>query len=281
MDTGMLTGKNAVIYGAGGSLGSTIAKAMATAGANVFLVGRNLSTLRRVADDIRSLGAYAEALKADATDRGDVDGVIQKVLEKVGTLDLSFCLIDYQVVQNVALIDLAMEDYLRPVTIALQSHFLTATAAGRVMRQQGSGVILSLSATPAAVGYPFTAGFAPACAAIENLSRNLACELGPYGVRAVNIRSAGSPDSLIFRQARERNPEVMDQVIQSMEQDTMLKRLPSVEDIANTAVFLASDVARSITGVTVDVTVGTTTALNYRMPRSGSDAEEDITVGPS
>lgn len=274
MDTGMLSGKNAVIYGAGGSLGSTIAKAMAAAGANIFLVGRNLSTLRRVADDIRSSGAYADSLKADATDRSDVDGVVEQVIEKAGRIDLSLCAIDYQVVQNIALVDMTMEDFIRPVTIAMQSHFLTATAAGRIMRQQGSGVILSLSATPAAIGYPFTAGFAPACAAIETLSRNLACELGPHGVRAVNIRSAGSPDSLVFRQARERNPDVMDQVLRSMEQDTMLKRLPSMDDIANTAVFLASDFAGSITGVTVDVTVGTTAALNYRVPAAEANSSK-------
>jgi NAD(P)-dependent dehydrogenase (short-subunit alcohol dehydrogenase family) len=280
MDNGILAGKNAVIYGAAGSLGAITAKAMATAGANLFLVGRNVSSLRRVGDEIRALGGFAEAIKADATDRGDVDGVVQNVVQRAGSLDISFCLIDYQVVQNIALVDMNMEEFVRPVNIAMQSHFLTATAAGKIMRQQKTGVILSLTATPAAIGYPFTAGFAPACAAIETLSRNLACELGPYGVRAVNIRSGGSPESLVFRQARERNPEVMDQVVQSMEQDTMLKRLPSMEDIANTAVFLASEIARSITGVTVDVTVGTTAALNYRVPRADSDEAADSTVGP-
>jgi 3-oxoacyl-[acyl-carrier protein] reductase len=278
MDTGILANKNALIYGAAGSLGAVVAKAMATAGAHIFLVGRNLSSLRRVADDIRSAGGQAEAFRADATDPSDVDGLVEKVTQRAGTLDLSFCAIDYQVVQNVALVDMTMEDFVRPVTIAMQSHFLTATAAGKVMRQQGSGVILSLTATPAVIGYPFTAGFAPACAAIESLSRNLACELGPHGVRAVNIRSGGSPDSLVFRQARERSPEVMDQVMNSMEEDTMLKRLPSMDDIANTAVFLASDWARSITGVTVDATAGTTAGLNYRVPRPGSN--EEVTVGP-
>jgi len=63
-----------------------------------------------------------------------------------------------------------------------------------------------------------------------------------------------------------------------MEDDTMLKRLPLMEDIANTAVFLASDLASSITGVTVDVTAGTTAALNHRVPQAGS--EEDTWVGP-
>jgi enoyl-[acyl-carrier-protein] reductase (NADH) len=103
----------------------------------------------------------------------------------------------------------------------------------------------------------------PACAAIESFSRNLASELGTYGVRVVNIRSAGSPDSRVFREAIERYPEEMGRIVRGMENDTMLKKLPSMEDIASTAVFLASDLAKSITGVTIDVTAGTTAALNY------------------
>jgi 3-oxoacyl-[acyl-carrier protein] reductase len=77
-------------------------------------------------------------------------------------------------------------------------------------------------------------------------------------VRVVNIRSGGSPDSQVFKQARDRNPQGMETVLRGMEDDAMLKRLPLMDDISNTAVFLASDLARSITGVTVDVTGGTT-----------------------
>ena len=276
MDTGILANKNALIYGAAGSLGAVVAKAMATAGAHIFLVGRNLSSLRRVADDIRSAGGQAEAFRADATDPGDVDGLVEKVTQRAGTLDLSFCAIDYQVVQNVALVDMTMEDFVRPVTIAMQSHFLTATAAGKVMRQQGSGVILSLTATPAVIGYPFTAGFAPACAAIESLSRNLACELGPHGVRAVNIRSGGSPDSKVFKDAIDSNPAGMEPIIRMMKADTALKQMPLMADIANAAVLLASDMAGKITGVTVDVTAGTTAGLNYKVQ---SAAERYPTFG--
>lgn len=138
------------------------------------------------------------------------------------------------------------------------------------MLKQRSGVILSVTATPGGIGYPYTAGFAPACAAIEGFSRNLAAELGTYGVRVVNIRSGGSPDSQVFKQAIQCNPKNMEVVLRGMENDTMLKRLPLMEEIANTALFLASDLAKSITGVTVDVTAGTTAGLNYRV-ESGSE----------
>jgi enoyl-[acyl-carrier-protein] reductase (NADH) len=134
------------------------------------------------------------------------------------------------------------------------------------MMKQGSGIILTLTATPGGIGYPYTGGFAPTCAAVEALSRNLAAELGPYSVRVVNIRSGGSPDSRVFKEAIDSNPEAMKTVLQSMEKDTMLKKLPLMADIANVAVFLASDLSGKITGVTIDVTAGTTAGLNYRAP---------------
>jgi len=108
-------------------------------------------------------------------------------------------------------------------------------------------------------------GFGPACCAIEGFSRDLAAELGPYGVRAVNIRSAGSPDSRPFLEALARDASTKE-FIKKIEDDTMLKSLPLMADIANTAVFLSSGMAAKITGVTIDVSSGTTNALNYKMP---------------
>jgi 3-oxoacyl-[acyl-carrier protein] reductase len=268
----MLQNKNAILYGAGGSIGSMVAKALAAAGATVFLTGRNHGPVLKVADDIIASGGKAEAAQVDAMDEKAVSGHINKVVHKAGTIDISFNAIGLEVVQNMPLIDMGVEDFVRPVTIAMRSHFLTATAAAKVMMKQGSGVILSLTATPGGIGYPLTAGFAPACCAMECLSRNLAAELGIYGIRVVNIRSGGSPDSKVFKDAIESNPDEMVVVLEKMENDTMLKKLPLMADIANVAVFLASDMAGKITGVTVDVTCGTTAALNYRMAPGTSQA---------
>lgn len=277
MNTRILQNKNAVIYGGGGSLGSTIAKAIAREGASVFLAGRNISSVQKVADEITASGEHAEAALVDALNEADVNRFVDSIVRKRGRLDLSFCLINYQVIQNIPLVHLGVEDFVRPVSIAMRSHFLTATAAGKVMMKQWCGVILSLTATPGGIGYPFTAGFAPACAAIESFSRNLASELGLYGVRVVNIRSGGSPDSQVFRQAIEHNPKEMETILRGMENDTMLKRLPLMDDIAASAVFLASDSAKSITGVTVDVTGGTTAGLNYR---AGPNPDRGGVPGP-
>jgi 3-oxoacyl-[acyl-carrier protein] reductase len=260
----MLQNKNAIIYGAGGSIGGAIARAFANAGARVFLAGRNLEPLRKVADDIRASGGRAEVDQVDALDEKAVNDHINKMAHQAGTIDISFNVIGLEVVQNMPLVEMTVDDFTRPVNIAMRGHFLTATAAGKVMMKQGSGVILSLTATPGGIGYPLTAGFAPACSAIESFSRNLASELGIYGVRVVNIRSAGSPDSKVFKDAIDNHPDVMVTVLKLMEQDTMLKKLPLMADIANIALFLASDMAGKITGVTVDATCGTTAGLNYR-----------------
>ncbi|HEY4328082.1 MAG TPA: SDR family oxidoreductase [Mucilaginibacter sp.] len=260
----ILNNKNAIIYGAGGSIGSTVAKAFANAGATVFLSGRHLDSVRKIADEIIASGGKAEAAAVDAMDEKAIHNYINDVINRAGTIDISFNLIDLQVVQNLPLVDMTMADFIRPTTIAMQSHFLTDTAAARVMMKQGSGVILTLTATPGAIAYPGVAGFGPACSAMETLSRNLASETGPYGVRVVNIRSGGSPDSLVFKNAIESMPKEMKIVLGKMEADTMLKSLPLMADIANTAVFLASPLAGKITGVTIDVTCGTTAGLNYR-----------------
>jgi 3-oxoacyl-[acyl-carrier protein] reductase len=79
------------------------------------------------------------------------------------------------------------------------------------------------------------------------------------------MRSAGSPDSRVFKEAIDSNHKGMQSILRKMEEDTMLKKLPLMADIANLAVFLSSDMAGKITGVTVDVTCGTTAGLNYRV----------------
>ncbi len=261
----ILQHKNAIIYGAGGSIGSTVAKALAATGARVFLTGRNPGPVQKVADEIVASGGIAEAAQVDALDENAINDYLKTVVDKAGTIDISFDAIGLDVVQNIPMITMSVEDFVRPVTIAMRTQFLTATAAAKVMMKQGSGVILSLTATPGGIGYPLTAGFAPACAAMESFSRNLASELGIYGIRVVNIRSGGSPDSAVFKEAIGANPDAMANILATMEADTMLKKLPLMADIANVAVFLASDMAGKITGVTVDVTCGTTAGLNYRM----------------
>jgi NAD(P)-dependent dehydrogenase (short-subunit alcohol dehydrogenase family) len=261
----MLQNKNAVVYGAGGSLGGAVAKAFAGAGARVFLTGHRLPSVEKVANEILAAHGTVEVDEVDAFNEDAIRTHLERVVQKAGKVDISFNAAGVDVVQNIPLTDIAVDDFVRPVTLTMQTRFLTAIAAGKVMMRQGSGVILFLTATPGGIGYPFTGGFAPACCAVEGLSRNLASELGVYGIRVVTIRSGGSPDSKVFKDAIDSNAAGMEPIIRMMKSDTMLKQMPLMADIANAAVFLASDMAGKITGVTVDVTAGTTAGLNYKV----------------
>ncbi len=281
----LLQNKNAIIYGAGGSMGGAVARAFAAAGARVFLTGRNAGSVQKTADDILAAGGKADIDVVDALDEKAIAVHLDKVVQLAGTIDISFNAIGAEVVQNIPLTDISADDFMGPITMSMRSQFLTATAAGRAMMKQGmkqgSGIILTLTATPGGIGYPYTGGFAPACCALEGFSRNLASERGGYGVRVVNIRSGGSPDSKVFADAIEQHPVAMETVIRTMQEDTMLKKLPLMADIANTAVFLASEMAGKITGVTIDVTCGTTAGLNYRAQRAGDEArvKSSLTMG--
>jgi 3-oxoacyl-[acyl-carrier protein] reductase len=262
----ILSNKTAVLYGVGDSLGGAVARALAEAGAKVFLTARRLEKSRKVADEIRAAGGQADADEVDALDERAINRHADRVVKMSGTLDVSFNLIGLDERQGTPLVDMSADDFVRPVRTAMLTQFLTATAAGRIMSRQRSGVVLSLTATPGGIGYPMVGGFGPACSAIEVFSKNLAAELGPHGVRVVNIRSAGSPDSRPFREAAAQGGEEVREFFARLKNDTMLKELPLMKDIANAAVFLASDLADKITGVTLDVTAGTTSALNYKMP---------------
>ena len=249
----LLTGKQAVIHGAGGSLGGAVARAFALEGAHVWLTGRTQASLDLVAADIRAAGGQADTAIVDALDEEQVNSFLQSV----GRVDISFNAIDWLAKQDISLPDMTLEDFIRPIDIGLRTQFITATAAARIMLKQGSGVILSLTATPGGIGYPKVGGFGPACAGVESFSRDLAAELGPHGIRAVNIRSGGSPDSEVFRSAIEADPEGAKVFLGKIKGDTMLKTMPAMADVANLAVFLAS---------TMDITCGSTTGLNNTLP---------------
>jgi len=260
----LLKNKTAVIYGAAGSMGSIITKAFAKEGAIVFITGRTKDKLEKLGKEINDAGGKAFVSIVDAMNKTEVSNHLNEVLKQVPQIDISFNIIGIENKQGVLLTQMSVDEFVQPIEQTLRTQFITATAAVNVMKQKSSGVVLSLSATPGGVGYPNVGGFGPACAALENFINHLAVEFGVYGIRAVNIRSGGSPDSKPFREFFENDPVLYNEVMHGMKADTMLKELPSRNDIANIAVFLASDMASKITGVTIDATAGTTVGLNYR-----------------
>jgi 3-oxoacyl-[acyl-carrier protein] reductase len=246
----LLENKNAVIYGGGGAIGGAVARAFAREGASVFLAGRTEATLEEVADDIRAAGGQAETAMVDALDEKAVDRHADEVVAEAGSLDISFNLITHGDVQGTPIVDMTLDDYLRPVATAVSTTFLTARAAARHMVPQGSGVILIFGGSgPPLRGYSL-GGLQVAFEAMESMRRQLASELGPQGVRTVTLRSGGVPDTI------PEGFEGRDRIVQDIVDTTMLGRAATFEDVGNAAVFAASDWGRTMTAATINVSCG-------------------------
>jgi NAD(P)-dependent dehydrogenase (short-subunit alcohol dehydrogenase family) len=246
----LLDGRNAVIYGAGGSIGGAAARAFAREGAKVFLAGRTRSTLDRLAEEIRAAGGTAETAAVDALDERSVDEHAAAVVERTGRIDISFNLISHGDVQGTPMTEMSLDDYTRPVVNAVRTFFLTSRAAARQMKRQGSGVILVFGGEGDPVRDHYIGGVQVAFGAVEAMRRQLSAELGRHGIRVVTLRTGGVPESL---------PPGMDgrgAIVAGIESETMLGRAATLEDVGNVAAFVASDQARTMTAATVNVSAG-------------------------
>ncbi|MBA3426465.1 MAG: SDR family oxidoreductase [Rubrobacter sp.] len=253
----LLENKNAVIYGAGGAIGGAVARTFASEGARVFLAGRTRESLETVADDIKVAGGQADVAVVDALDRQAVDEHVGDIVERAGSIDVSFNAISIQDVQVIPLAEMSHEDFVRPISIGTTTHFLTATAAARHMARQGSGVILTLSSSAVRAFIPgvHVGGFGIAGTAIEAFTKQLAAELGPQGIRAVCLRSEGIPESWEDASTEEWSapPEEIEVFLK---QRSLLGRVTTLSDVGNAAAFLASDLAGATTGTVFNLTSG-------------------------
>ena len=243
----LLEGRNAVIYGGGGSVGGAVARAFAREGATVHLAGRTEAKLDAVAEVIRAAGGRAGTAQLDALDEGAVDAHADRIAGEHGSLDISMCVISQQDVQGTPLVEMAVDDVLRPVDVTTRSMFITARAAARHMILQGSGVILAFG------GYgdpwPNLGGLQIAFQAAEALRRALSVELGPHGIRVVTLQTNGIAESIS-------DPELRQRIEAGIVANTMLGRAASLDDVGNAAVFAASDWARSVTASKINISCG-------------------------
>jgi 3-oxoacyl-[acyl-carrier protein] reductase len=240
----LLDKKVAIVYGGGGVIGGAVADAFARAGAQVHVAGR----AQVDALDERSVQRHADAVAASA-----------------GRIDIAFNAVGVVHVQGVPLLDLALEDYFHPVQAYTRTHFITAKAVARHMVRQRSGVILTLATPGGRMAGPGYLGHSVACAGIEALTRHLAGELGEHGVRVVCIRSHAIPETVakgshaaqVFGEVAARAGMKVDAMLAGAASGTLLKRLPKLDELANTAVFLASEHAGAMTGAIANLTCGT------------------------
>jgi NAD(P)-dependent dehydrogenase (short-subunit alcohol dehydrogenase family) len=256
----MLKDKVAVIYGAGGAVGGAVARAFASEGAKLFLTGRLRAPVEAVAEDIVSAGGSAEATEVDALDEQAVDEHLQSVIDKAGRVDISFNAVgipDTKIV-GVPLLELEAEQFSLPITAYATSYFLTARLAARRMVANKSGVIMTVTALPSRKGTPLNGGYGPAQAAKEALTRELSAELAPQGIRVVGLRPHGMPETSSLKEVFEAKAPGMtwEQWQEFVAGTTHTRRVMTLEEMANMAVFMASDKASGMTGTTVNLTMG-------------------------
>jgi NAD(P)-dependent dehydrogenase (short-subunit alcohol dehydrogenase family) len=258
----LLKDKVAVIYGAGGAIGGAVAGAFAREGATVFLTGRQRAPVQAVAKEIVAGGGAAEAAAVDALDEHAIDQHLQAVMERAGHLDISFNAVGIpdREILGVPLVELDLERFCLPITAYTRSYFLTARLAARHMLPNKSGVIMTVTAIPGRTGTPLQGGYPPAQAAKEALTRDLSAELAPHGIRVVGLRPHGIPETDSLKEAFQPRATALGVTWQQWQQllasRTHPRRLSTLAELAEVAVFVASDRASGLTGTTVNLSMG-------------------------
>lgn len=257
----LLEDKNAVIYGAGGAIGAAVARAFAREGATLFLTGRNQAKVESVAGNIRSAGGRAEAAEVDALDEQAIDRHLSAVTAKAGAIDISFNAVGIPntTLQGVPLVDLAADQFSLPIATYTRSNFLTARLAARRMVVQRSGVILTVTPVVSRAGIPLVGGFALAMGAVEVLTRNLSAELAPHGVRIVGLRADAMPETGTIKEVFGIHAKAWgithEQFSEIIASKNHRRRLMTLGELANVAVFMASDKSSAMTGTVVNLSM--------------------------
>jgi NAD(P)-dependent dehydrogenase (short-subunit alcohol dehydrogenase family) len=258
----ILKNKIAVIYGAGGAIGGAVARAFASAGASVFLTGRTLTNTEAVAKDIVVAGGKAEAAEVDALDEQAIDKHLQSVIGKAGRIDISFNVVGMPPAKilGIPLVELNVEQFSLPIANYTKSYFLTARLAARRMVPNKSGVIMTVTGLPARIGTTLNGGYGSSQAAKEALTRDLSAELAPQGIRVVGLRPHGMPETNTMKEAFEIKAKTLGMTWEQFQgflaNWSHPRRIMTLVELANMAVFLASDKASGMTGTTVNLTMG-------------------------
>lgn len=244
----LLENRTAVIYGAGGTIGSALAAGFAAEGAGCHLVGRTAATLDATAEKIRADGGRAETAVLDALDAAAVDDHADAVARETGGIDISVNVITLNSVFG-PLVDISVPDFADSLSEFLTAQLITTKAAARHMIGQESGVILFFGGSDHANKAPGLGNVQISFDALEGLRRQWACELAPHGIRVLTLLTGGIPES--FPDIPETEP-----ARRSIVDATMLGRAATLSDIGHVAAFAASDRARSITGTQINISCG-------------------------
>ena len=247
----VLEGRTALVTGASRGIGAATARALDRAGARVAVTGRSEPDLRVVAND---LGHDPVVIAGDLRDAEVPAEIAERALDAMGAVDV--------LVNNAATAarlptvdtDAALIDEMLAVNVRAPLLLIAALVPAMVGRGRGS--IVNLSSVSGVVGTPRRAAYAASKGALDAATRSLAMELGPAGIR-VNSVAPGVVDTALW----EKNKAVPG-VVETIEQQTPLRRWATPDDVADVIVFLASDAARFVTGETISADGGMARTLD-------------------
>jgi NAD(P)-dependent dehydrogenase (short-subunit alcohol dehydrogenase family) len=244
-----LSGKVALVTGAGRGIGRAIAAALGAAGAVVAVNDLDPASAARAAEDLARDGHAAGAFPADVAEPADAASLVAGVRQRWGRLDL---LVNNAGVEpHAPILDLPLADWQRTLDVNLTGPFLLSQAAGRVMREQGGGVIVNIASIAGrASGLRDRAAYVAAKTGLIGFTRECAREFAAYQVRV----NAVCPGVIITEMtAHLRQNEAM---MRKWREDIPQGRLGEPDEVAGLVLFLCSDAARYITGQAINVDGG-------------------------
>jgi NAD(P)-dependent dehydrogenase (short-subunit alcohol dehydrogenase family) len=264
----LLKDKIAVIYGAGGNVGSAIARKFALEGARLYLTSRSLQSIKKLADEISNSSGDVRVAAVDALDEKAIESHLDSVLDETGRVDISFNAVGVPAnivadkgMQGIPLTDIPLESFTQPIATYTRTHFLTGRAAVRRMIEKGTqGVILMHTPEPARMGLPLLGGMAPAWAAMEALCRSFSAEFASRGIRVICLRTTGIPETTTIETIFGIHAKLMGvewaQVRALMESNTHARRSSTLDELTGAAALVASDLAKGMTGTVANLTLG-------------------------
>jgi 3-oxoacyl-[acyl-carrier protein] reductase len=234
-----LAGRSVIVTGASKGIGRGIARRFGLAGCQVLVVSRTLSDAERVADEITAGGGIAAAMSADVTRSADMRAMADTAIEKFGGIDI-LCA-NAGIFPSSPLASMTEAEFDQVLGTNLKGSFLAVSACLPAMQDKKNGrIILTSSITGPVTGYTGWAHYGASKAGQLGFMRTAALELAQYGITV----NAVLPGNI----ATEGLADMGSDYIQSMEASIPMRRLGTVADIANAALFFASDEAAYITG---------------------------------
>lgn len=238
--------KIAVITGGSSGIGLAIARKFAGNGITTLLVGRDKARLKAACTE---LGKNSDCFRCDLSDLDRIPGLVRKIIDKYGTIDILVNNAGINLKKN--FLDVSDVEYQKIILTNQTSIFcLTREVAGFMLKHK-SGSVLNISSMASIYGLPFVIAYTASKSAIEGMTRAMAVELSPMGIR-VNCIAPGFIKTNMSSVALDKDPERKKKALSR----TPLGRLGKPEEVANAAFFLVSDSASFITGVVLPVDGG-------------------------